>query len=574
MNLTSASRTFQLIKQIFDTRSATTGFLPPSGEKAPLALTPPQLPLLRCQPETEGISSDHIRSFLEELARGSDLYLQNALILRHGKVLCAASFNAQDLRAPKYTFSACKSITSLAVGLLVGDGALHLQDTLGDLLEEASPSTVSKKMRSITVEDLLTMRTGVQYNEADSLTDADWVRGFLNAPIRGEPGTEFQYNSMNTYMLSVIVCRIAGESMTDLLCKRIFCHMGIENILWEKCPGGYEKGGWGLYIRPEDMAKLGILVMNDGQWQGRQLVDKSYLQAATIAHAFPPPKLGDYNYGYQIWVGRHENTFLFNGMLGQNMLCFRDSGIIVITNAGANTDYQESRYFEIVSRYFGGSFPDTLPPSPTAFARLEETVKGLSHYNRAAESLAGRGQTFMHHSFTAAAPGANSIGLLPMVLQVLHNNYSSGLQSVAISERNALPELIWREKNALYRLPIGLGKPILSQLNFQGDCYHVAALGRFTHDEEDREVFYLRLEFLETPCVRIIKLIATSEGILLRISETPGAPYIAKHLIAACEQPLYRPVLLVGLGGTDEDYMCYKAQQLISPELAMFATNQ
>ena len=573
MNLTSASRTFQLLKRAFDTRTPTESFLPPSGEKKSLPIAPVPLSLPRCQPEVEGISSDHIRLFLEELARGSDLYIQNAMILRHGKVLCSASFGGQNLSVPKYTFSVCKSVTSLAIGLLVGDGALQLQDTLGELLEEASPSTVSKKMRSITVENLLTMRTGVQYSEADSLTESDWVRGYLSAAIRGEPGTEFQYNSLNTYMLSVIVCRLTGTSMTEFLRKRLFGPLGIENIWWETCPSGYEKGGWGLYICPEDLAKLGILVMNGGQWQGRQLIDKDYLRAATTAHAVPSPALGDFNYGYQMWVGRHENTFLFNGMLGQNMLCFRDSGIIVVTNAGADTDYQESRYFEIVSRYFGGSFPHTLPAATAAQSRLAETVASLSSYNRAPEALAGRGQPFMHRTFSAADPKAAAVGLLPVALQVLHNNYSAGLLSVAVSERGGLPELIWREQDALYRLPVGLGRPAVSQLSFRGDHYHIAALGRFTHDEEERDVFYIRLEFLETPCVRIIKLLATPEGILLRLGETPGIPYITKHLAAAAEQPLYRPLLLVGLGGSEEDFLHYKAQQLLAPEITMTAAN-
>ena len=180
----------------------------------------------------------------------------------------------------------------------------------------------------------------------------------------------------------------------------------------------------------------------------------------------------------------------------------------------------------------------------------------------------------MNRAFSAGDPKANSVGLLPVALQVLHNNYSAGFLSVAVSERNGLPELIWREQDALYRLPIGLGRPVVSQLSFRGDHYHIAALGRFTHDEEERAVFYIRLEFLETPCVRILKLVSCSDGILLRLSETPGIPYVTKHLTAAAEQPLYRPLLLVGLGGSEEDFLRYKAQQLLAPELFLREISQ
>ena len=127
-----------------------------------------------------------------------------------------------------------------------------------------------------------------------------------------------------------------------------------------------------------------------------------------------------------------------------------------------------------------------------------------------------------------------------MVLQALHNNYTSGVVSVAVSARGGLPELIYREREATYRLPVGLGRPKISQLTFRGDTYQVAALGRFTHDEEERPVFYIRLEFLETPCVRVLKLVLLRDGMLLRQTETPGVPYVFDKLRRAAEQAIYK----------------------------------
>lgn len=315
-------------------------------------------------PEEEGVSSRHLKKFLEELAAGRDLYMQDVMVLRHGKVLCEAAFGGQDLRCPKYTFSACKSVTSLAIGLLVDDGLLSLDEKVVDIFDDIAPQATKRRLKNLSVEHLLTMRSSVVFSEPEALTEEDWPRRFLGSAQKGEPGAEFAYNSLNTYMLSAIIRRKTGRGMTELLQERLFEPMGITDTLWEKCPQGIEKGGWGLYIRPEDMAKLGQLVLNGGQWQGRQLISRAYLDAAVTAHAFPPHTIGDYDYGYQIWVGRHERSFLFNGMLGQNVLGYPDSGILVVTNAGADTDFQESRYFEIVSRYFGGSFPDALPEDP------------------------------------------------------------------------------------------------------------------------------------------------------------------------------------------------------------------
>ena len=178
------------------------------------------------------------------------------------------------------------------------------------------------------------MRAGVLFSEPEALSETDWSKAFLNSSLKGDPGTEFHYNSLNTYMLSAIVRRKAGKGLLEFIQERLFDPMGITDVLWETCPMGIEKGGWGLYIRPEDMAKLGQLVLDGGLWQGRRLISQAFLQAALTAHASPPPELGDYDYGYQIWVGRKANTFLFNGMLGQNVLGFRDSGILLVTNAG------------------------------------------------------------------------------------------------------------------------------------------------------------------------------------------------------------------------------------------------
>ncbi|MDE7219309.1 MAG: beta-lactamase family protein [Oscillospiraceae bacterium] len=568
MKLTTASRTFQLLTRIMDVRTATEPLLPPAAEKPAIPLGDVRQPFPRSAPESQGVSSRHIQSFLEELARDRELYAQSVMILRNGHVLCEAACGSQNLRAAKYTFSACKSVVSLAIGLLADDGALSVEDEVASIFDESGSTNLHRRLKGMTVEDLLTMRSGVLFTEAEALTETDWVRRFLGDAMKSEPGAEFAYSSLNTYMLSAIVCRKTGKSLTEFLRERLFTPMGITDVHWETCPKGIEKGGWGLYIRPEDLAKLGQLVMDGGLWQGKRLLSREYIAAATTAHAVPPETTGDFNYGYQIWVGRHENTFLFNGMLGQNVLGFRDSGILVLSHAGADTDFQESRYFEIVSRYFGGTFPDRLPEDGDAQASLAGAVRSLSAYSREPEPIGPSAGPFLNRSFTVQDARAASVGLLPLTLQALYNDYTAGVTSVAVSTKGGLPELIYREKDGLYRLPVGLGRPVVTQLDFRGNVFHVAALGRFTHDEEERPVFYIRLDFIETPCVRIIKLVADGPRLLLRQTETPGVPYISGKLVQAAQSPLYRPLLLVAAGGTEEDYLRFKTRQVLSPELA------
>ncbi|MBR2895671.1 MAG: serine hydrolase, partial [Oscillospiraceae bacterium] len=224
MNLSTASRTFQMFSRIFDTKSSTEPFLPSSGEKTSLPLRPPQQLFPRSTPESQGISSDHIRCFLEELGHGSDLYMQNALILRRGKLLCGAAYGAQRLEAAKYTFSACKSVTSLAIGLLIDDGILHLNDTVAEIFD--APSHIHRRLKNLTVEDLLTMRSGIPFSEAQTTTESDWLQGIFNESLNTEPGTTFHYNSLNTYLLAAIVQKICGMGLCEFLEKRLFSPMG------------------------------------------------------------------------------------------------------------------------------------------------------------------------------------------------------------------------------------------------------------------------------------------------------------------------------------------------------------
>ena len=571
MNLSTAGRTVQLLKRICDIRTATQPFVPPTGEKPSLPLRSSRQPFERVTPESQGISSHHIRNFLAELGQGGDLYMQTVLILRNEKLLCAAAYGAQTLDAAKYTFSACKSITSLAIGLLIDDGLLRTDTPVTQLLSDCLTPAASRRLRDLTVEDLLTMRSGIMFTEVQTTTESDWLRCILSDTLSQEPGTQFRYNSMNTYLLSVIVCRITGESLSSFLQRRLFEPMGITDTLWECSADGFEKGGWGLYIRPEDAAKLGQLVLNGGVWKNERLISHEYLEAATAHHVSPSPVLGDFDYGYQIWVGRQENTFLFNGMLGQNVMGFRDSGILIVTNAGADTDYQQSRFFEIVSRFFGGVFPETVPENPQAHQQLTEFIRTLSYYERDAVPLSPAVDPFFDRRFVTSDPRAASTGLFPLLLQILHNSYTTGFASLSLSRRGNLPELIYREHDATHRLTVGLGKPHLTELNFCGNIYRVAAHGHFTHDEEERPVFYIRLDFLETPSVRILKLILTGEGMILRQNETPGGPYIFEKLRTAAHQPLIRPLLHISVGSSEEDYLSYKVKQLIAPELHMTA---
>ena len=566
MSLSSANRTLQLVVRLLDAKNATEPLIDFGPQKPAIPLGRSAQPLPRETPERQGIPSRHIAGFLNTLKQDPTLRMHSVLVVRNGKLLCSAAFGAQNPELPKMTFSACKSITALAVGLLMDDGLLTPEDRLVDLFPQECGPLSKRLMKDLTVESLLTMRTGNQFNEASSMTEADWVRGFFLSPSLTDPAGKFQYNSLNTYILAVLVHRLTGQTLTEFLTARLFAPMGIADFHWETSPEGVEKGGWGLYMRPEDLAKLGQLVMDNGQWNGRQLISQHFLEQATKAHVQTPEHYGDYNYGWQIWVGRQENSFLFNGMLGQNVLGFRDSGIILVSHAGNSETFQQSSYFRLASHYFGGSFPASLPKDPLAERELGRTLMQLSDCSGPLPSREAFAR-FAGKRFVTRDPKAAASGLLPLTLQAVENSYSKGLQAITVGGTRAMPEIFYEERDQLHHLKTGTKTPCYQSLNFHGNVFQVAAQARFTHNEEEQPVLRIQVDFLETPCTRIIKLIWTPQGLLVRQEETPNMDYLVETNLLAVSNPASKALLATLLGSADPDFLSWKMGQVFSPTM-------
>ena len=156
----------------------------------------------------------------------------------------------------------------MAVGLLIEEGKLRLDENIYDIFPDKVNSLLKIFRPVITVENLLTMSSGITFNESGIVSGNDWVASYLNSTVNGTTGQIFQYNSMNTYMLSAIVTKRTGETLTEYLKPRLFQPLGITKYFWETCPAGITKGGWGLFLCAEDMAKLGQLYLQKGKWRG------------------------------------------------------------------------------------------------------------------------------------------------------------------------------------------------------------------------------------------------------------------------------------------------------------------
>jgi CubicO group peptidase (beta-lactamase class C family) len=207
---------------------------------------------------------------------------------------------------------------------------------------------MSENLKKLEIRHLLTMTSGhdVEPNHKNMAEGQDWVEYFLSAPFVHEPGTFYLYNSMATYVLSAIVQKVTGEKVIDYLYPRLFRPLGIVGATWQESPQGINTGGWGLYLKTEDLAKMGQLFLQKGEWNGHQLLPVEWIEAASSAQveSLPAgvrrenlkvkPKDSDWlqGYGYQMWRCRH-NAYRADGAAGQYIIVMPDQNAVIAITA-------------------------------------------------------------------------------------------------------------------------------------------------------------------------------------------------------------------------------------------------
>ena len=524
---------------------------------------------VRATPENQGISSDLFTALLRELDASKDTEMHHFMALRHGKVICECNFAPYPKGMWHITHSMCKSITGMAIGMLIEEEKLKLDENIYDIFPDHI-NAFSKIFRPvITVENLLTMTSGITFNESGIVSGNDWLGSFLNASVNGKPGTEFQYNSLNTYVLSAIVTKRTGETLTEYLTPRLFGPLGITKYYWETCPKGITKGGWGLFLCAEDMAKLGQLYLQRGKWNGQQLVSEYWIEISTARHL--KTQNDTYGYGYQLWMEQRPGSFEYNVMLGQNVIIYPDMDMVLVTNAGNKEMFQDCIMLNIIRKYFPVNYhpADVLPENPLSYSLLKRLCGELENgeNNNRSTSLRGRWKRNVvsrrkhsdkkysyrisaavdrpsdHHSFMRAVSGRTyvmeqqNIGIAPLFVQVFHNNMTDGISEISFTYDAGNFYVSFTEGEVIHKLPVGFGRAADGCVDLHGEHYLVATLGEFARDENDIPVLKLEITFIEE-CVKRKAHIFFHEDdeIEIRWNETPGKKMILAGLSYITEE--------------------------------------
>ena len=303
---------------------------------------------------------------LWEKAEKENIKLHSLMIVHNDSVIYEHWSQDAHPDSLHFLYSVSKTFTSLGVGLAINDSLLSLDERIVDIFPDCLPDSVSENLAAMTVENLLTMSSGQAHGpelytaiteHAKSDSTLSWAREFMSYPVEYAPGTVFSYNSMGSFMLSAAVQRRTGRKLLDFLTPRLFEPLGIEGAVWEENPEGINVGGWGLWLKTEDLAKVGQLLLDRGRWHGEQIIPAEWIDTMSTRHIQSvqgTPNSLEYipteddilnsdwvqGYGYQVWRCRH-NAFRADGSFGQFIVVIPDLDAVVAMTANSHTYQQQ-----------------------------------------------------------------------------------------------------------------------------------------------------------------------------------------------------------------------------------------
>jgi CubicO group peptidase (beta-lactamase class C family) len=399
--------------------------------------------LPRSTPETEGVSSKGIIDFLNAIDTGK-IEIHSFIFMRHGKIISEGWWNPYGPELKHLMYSASKTFAATGIGLAVSENKLKLTDKVVSLFPASLPDTLSEFMSIMTVKDLLTMSAG-QDAEPRRAQNDDWIKSFLAKTPVYKPGTVFKYNNTASFMLSAIVQQVTGETLFDYLQPRIFKPLEMRGIDWDMNPQGINLGMIGLRLRTEDMAKFGQLLLQQGKWNGKQLIPEEWIKEATAfkikslgGNDKIAPEINDWKQGYcyQMWRCRNNGVRL-DGMAGQFVILLPDKDAIIVLTANASDTQKE---LDLVWKYLFPAIKDSkaLTSDNVSNTELQRKLSSLSIQTFPVKSVVS--------AFAAKVSGKS--------VEFQSNDY--GFQTMGFKFSDDFCELAIKKDNITYYVKAGM----------------------------------------------------------------------------------------------------------------------
>ena len=303
-------------------------------------------------PEAQGLNSDLLYQ-IPELIPGSDIAINSLLVIRHGYLVEEEYYYPYDETVPVQMHSCTKSVTSALIGIDLMSGHLgSVRQKVRDIFPDMVSNVDDPRFQAMTVEDLLTMRSGIDWPEGKVIYDSpetvmallprasNWIDFGLHRAMSSVPGEVYNYSSLNSHLLSGIIARTCGTNQGVFVEDRLFGPLGISNWHWGTDPQGLFCGYADLCLTPRDMARFAYLYLKHGMWKGQKILPDGWVGESTRMHVdfhntYAENQKDDYKvsgYGYQIWLYKF-GAYGAHGLFGQYIFVIPGKDMVVVVNS-------------------------------------------------------------------------------------------------------------------------------------------------------------------------------------------------------------------------------------------------
>lgn len=299
--------------------------------------------------------------FIDEI-KAHGIMVKYAQLRQGGEIV--EEFSTMPVKTRLNSFSVCKSVIGIAIGIAAEEGLLQLDEKICDIFPEYVNTKTSPNLLQVTIRDLLTMTSGLDNtlffcDWPERYYVRDWIQYFFNVNFPHKPGKVFVYSNLNTYMATCCIERKAKMNLVDYLRDRLFEPIGIGNPDWTNCPLGHVVSANGWHATIDELGYFGELVLREGNWHGCQLVSAEYVREAIrpqvdtnafirqLEGAGFNPNLFKYGYGYQFWRTPVPNTTMCSGNYGQAIMVSFDKDAVFSYQAMAGFEPTRRKIKEI-----------------------------------------------------------------------------------------------------------------------------------------------------------------------------------------------------------------------------------
>ena len=336
-------------------------------------------------PEAQGMDSDLLADMLASIKEQDDA-IDSVTIVRDGYLVLDASKYPFQPDSRHIIHSCTKSIVSILIGIAIDKGFIAGVDaSIYELFPDRDLENLEARKAAMTLEHVLTMATGWECRDSylydwrglgQMRESDDWVRFVLDLPMVEEPGERFEYCNGAAFLLSAIIQETTSKSALAFAEEHLFGPLGIVDVDWPANPHGINMGWGDLHMRPHDMAKIGLLMLHGGSWDGKQIVSTAWVEASTSHQIDATLQDG---YGYQWWVAS-DDLFMALGYAGQFIFVIPDKDLVAVF-----TSHLEDRDFYTPQRLLEDYIipavepAGELPADPGGITRLEGAIKELAN---------------------------------------------------------------------------------------------------------------------------------------------------------------------------------------------------